>query len=81
MNIEYYCPKIHCRYNEFEMCTYDDEDFIKEILAKDDIDNCYVFEVKEGYCECGCELVEKSQRHPYGDTYATEYYMECPICD
>lgn len=81
MTIDYTCYTKHCKYNENEICTYDDEDFIEEYLAVGNIYNCHIFEVKDGYCECGNILIEKSQRHPYGDTYATEYYMECPVCD
>ena len=80
MAIDYTCYTKHCKYNENEQCTYHDEEFIEEYLVVGNIDNCHIFEPREGYCECGCELIEYKERHPYGDTYAYEYLLKCPIC-
>ena len=81
IDIDYSCSKIHCKFNDGEACTYNDEEFIGTYLAGRDIDDCHIFEPKEGYCECGQELVEYEERHPYGDTFAVEYLSMCPICD
>lgn len=80
MGVDYSCPKTHCKYNSYGECTYNDEDFIEDILINEDIDNCYVFSPKDGYCECGCELVEYHEHHPYGETFAIEYLYLCPKC-
>ena len=81
MIIDYTCYTKHCKYNESEQCAYHDEEFIEEYLAVGNIDNCHMFEVKDGYCECGNMLIEYKERHPYGDTYVYEYLLKCPKCD
>lgn len=81
MNIDYTCYTKHCKYNDNEQCTYNDDDFIENYLAFGKINDCHVFEVKEGYCECGNILVKVKEIRPYGDTVAYEYFMICPRCD
>lgn len=77
-----YCEYTYCKYNNDGCCNYD-ENIIEYMLYSkgDDYATCYGFDVKDGYCEdCGSELVEYKERHPYGDTFAYEYLMMCPNC-
>lgn len=79
---ENYCEYTHCIYNYDESCDYDDH--ISEYMTYkkgNSFVTCNAFKTKEGYCDCGYELIEYIERHPYGNTYAEEYLLMCPNCD
>lgn len=89
------CPFGGCKYNNGEgLCLSNDEEYLNYIskivnraLNKDTgrIENqniiCNQLEVEDKKClYCGSNLIEIHERHPYGDTYATEILYECPNC-
>ena len=81
VDIDYSCSKIHCKFNDGEVCTYNDEEFIGTYLVARDIDDCHIFEPKEEYCECGNQLHKYTDMLPYGDTHIPYEYYSCPRCD
>lgn len=74
IDIDYSCPKAHCKFNDGEACIYNDEEFIGTYLAARDIDDCHIFEPKEGYCECGNILQKYTDVYSYGSTYESYEY-------
>lgn len=81
MDIDYSCSKIHCKFNEYGLCTYNDEEFIGTYLAGRDINDCHIFEAKDGYCECGCELRRYVDKVEYWGSMVDMETWECPRCD
>ena len=82
------CPYKGCIYNTDGSCTYDDGEFIEDILDivdKNVIDKdsnvyfeCSAIEVPDDVCEfCNHELSKTTEQFPYGDTNVPYTFYEC----
>lgn len=89
------CPYKGCTNNDgFGICTYEDEDFVDDLLSKikstykshrevnaDAEFECKNIEVEYGCCEyCGSKLKHYKDMLPFGDTYIPYEYFECSEC-
>lgn len=89
------CPFGGCKHNTGKgICLSNDEGYLNYIskivnhaLDKNTgrIENqniiCSQLEVKDGQCEfCGSRLIEIHEKHPFGDSTATEVLYECKNC-
>lgn len=89
------CPFKGCSRNYDGVCLSDDVNHLEYIaklvdyaLNKDQakIENlnivCSQVDVKKGHCEfCGEKMIQHMERHPYGSTYTTITFCECPKCN
>ena len=82
------CPYKGCTYNTDGSCTYDDGEFIDDILDivdKNVIDkdsniyfDCNVIKVPYGICEwCNESMQAFKELYPYGDTTVPYTFYEC----
>lgn len=81
------CQFKGCEHNADEgTCTYDDGEFIEDILElvdKNGVDGdvhfeCVAIEIPNGVCEwCGSFLKRFVEYYPYGDTTVPFEYYEC----
>lgn len=88
------CPYSGCTHNDNGICTYDDEDFMDDLLNKiqelyktkrevNDLARfeCKNIEVEDRYCKwCGNKLKKYRDMLPYGDTHVPYIYYECKHC-